>query len=57
MADYAKECSYDVSDEEIDACVEAQSDPEDPSVCREYGNAQQIRDEWTCEDLGLYFPG
>ncbi len=55
MADYAEECAFTVSDADLDACIEAQSPPEDPAVCRDFGNAAQIREEWTCEDLGIYF--
>lgn len=55
MADYAGECGFSVSDADVDACIEEQSDPEDPSVCRDFGTADQIREEWTCEDMGVYF--
>lgn len=55
MMDYAEECGYSVSDADLDACVEEQSDPADPSVCRTFGTADQLRDEWTCEDMGVYF--
>jgi hypothetical protein len=55
MADYAEECNLSVSDADISTCKDAQADPVDPSVCREFGNAAQIRDEWTCDDLAVYF--
>ncbi len=55
MTDYAEECGYSVSDEAVDACVEEQSDPEDPSVCRDFGTADRIREEWTCDDMAVYF--
>jgi hypothetical protein len=55
MADYAAECGYSVSDADIDACVADNASPDDPAVCRDFGNAEQIRDEWTCDDLAIYF--
>ncbi len=55
MADYAEECGFTVTEADIDTCVEEQGSPEDATVCREFGNAAQIREEWTCDDLGVYF--
>lgn len=58
MASYAKECDFDVSSEDLKACREAQAgeaSKEDRKVCRDFGNAQTIREEWTCEDLEDYF--
>ena len=55
MTDYAEECGYSVSEADQTACEDAQADPADPSVCRIYGTADQIRDEWTCEDMAVYF--
>ncbi|MEQ1564350.1 MAG: hypothetical protein ABMA64_01845 [Myxococcota bacterium] len=56
MADYATECGYPVSDAEIDACIEGQSAPgESRSACREFGDPEVIRTQWSCEDLSEYW--
>jgi hypothetical protein len=58
MAEYARECGYPVSDAEVSACVEQQGsdlDGEDRRACREFGDADVIRTQWSCEDLGDYW--
>jgi hypothetical protein len=59
MADYATEdCGLTVADSEIDACVERQSaglEREDAKACREFGDAETIRTQWSCDDLADYW--
>lgn len=57
MADYAESCGYSVPESEIDACVEAQASvsKDDAQTCRDNGTAEQIRDEWACDELAPYF--
>ena len=59
MADYATEdCGITVADSEIDACVERQSadaEREELKVCRDFGDAEVIRAQWSCEDLADYW--
>lgn len=57
MAAYAQECGFTVSDEEMDACLDQQKEANDVSldVCDEMGGAQTIRDEWPCDEMGLYW--
>lgn len=59
MADYAEECNLPISDAEIDACIERQSEPvdEDRAACRDFGDPEVLRAQWTCEDLGRYWGG
>ena len=57
IAAYAEECGYTVPEGEPQACIEASPrsnfTPEELEVCR--GAADDLRDEWTCEDVGDYF--
>jgi hypothetical protein len=58
MASYARDCGYEVSAEEVRACRRAQAGEEsreDRAVCRDFGDLQAIREEWTCEDLEDYW--
>lgn len=59
MAEYATdECGLPVSDDEIGACVERQSsglEHEDLAACRDFGDAEVIRAQWSCEDLSDYW--
>lgn len=58
MAKFADECGYNVPDEQVDACIESQkgsASSEDRSVCREFGNLATIEEEWTCDDVSIYF--
>jgi hypothetical protein len=57
MADYATECELPVTDAEIDECIARQADGEreELDVCREHGDAEVIRAQWTCEDLAVYW--
>lgn len=58
MASYAEECSQPVSDAEIDACIERQSvdlEKEDLQACRDFGDAEVVRAQWTCDDLARYW--
>ena len=58
MASYARDCGYEVTSEEVRACRKAQAGQEsreDRAVCRDFGDPQAIREEWTCEDLEDYW--
>jgi hypothetical protein len=59
MADYATEdCGLTVSDAEIDACIEREGgslEAEDKQACRDFGDPDVIRAQWTCEDLESYW--
>lgn len=57
MADYAEECGYDVSSSEIGDCISSQAgiEKQDIEQCRDFGDAQSIRLEWTCDDLDAYW--
>lgn len=55
MADYAEECGFSVPDAELEACLDEQAGADDRAVCRDYGSAQAIRDEWTCAEMGEYW--
>lgn len=59
LAAYAEECALPVSDAEIDACYERQSDPDDADLqaCREFGDPEVIRAQWSCDDLAKYWAG
>lgn len=57
MADYAEECGISIPDDDLGTCLEehGQDDAEDRQICREYGDAESIRREWSCEELELYW--
>lgn len=59
LATYAEECGFTVSDAELDACIAGQKDAasEQKDACREYGDPAVIRNEWTCDDLAVYWDG
>jgi hypothetical protein len=59
MARYAEECGVAVSDGEIDACIERQStaEGEDLKACRQFGDPETIRQQWTCDELSTYWDG
>lgn len=59
MADYATEdCGMSVSDGEIDACIQRMGDApdrDDKKACRDFGDAEAIRTQWTCEEVARYW--
>lgn len=57
MADYAADCNFNVSDAEVDACIERQSAAEgdDLKTCRQFGDPETLRSQWTCQDLETYW--
>jgi hypothetical protein len=58
MADYATECGLAVSDGEVGACVDRMGQdlaPEDKQACRDFGDPDVIRTQWTCQDLAVYW--
>ena len=60
MANYAEECGFNVSDAELDACLDEQSsdlEKTDKEACRDFGSPELIRNEWSCNDLEAYWGG
>jgi len=58
MAAYAEDCGFEISQEEVSACVASQSGSasrDDRAICREAGDRGTLRDEWTCDDLADYW--
>ena len=56
LSAYAQECGFTVPEADVDACVTA-LESEDAGVCRDFGTAESIRTQWTCDDLEVYFSG
>lgn len=59
MADYATECGHPVTDADLDACYARQSNPEhdDAKACRDFGDPASVRNQWSCDEIALYFGG
>ncbi len=59
MADYAAECGFPVGDADLQACYARQKAPEkeDAQACRDFGDPEALRNQWTCDDVALYFGG
>ena len=58
MKAYAEEdCGITVPDAELQECFDSQKDldPEDAKACRDYGAPAAIENQWTCEDLRVYW--
>jgi hypothetical protein len=59
MYDYALECGIDVPKEQLKECRQAQANANTPrserAHCRDYFD--EVRAEWTCEDLAEYWDG
>jgi hypothetical protein len=58
MAAYAEDCGISVSDDEVEACKDAQAGSasrDDRSVCRDVNSRRVIEEEWTCDDLSAYW--
>jgi hypothetical protein len=59
MYDYALECDFPVTKDELKACYQEQSNANTPrserQLCRM--NFDNLRDEWTCDDLSAYWDG
>lgn len=57
LADYADECGYTVSDGDVDQCIADHGAPKGPDAqaCAQYSTPQAVREEWDCEEMGLYF--
>lgn len=53
MADYADECGLTISDEDLDACLQANSrkatSEEQRAECE--ANRPNLKEEWTCEEV------
>jgi hypothetical protein len=59
MAKYAEDCGIEISDDEIDTCIDEQAEAEKETLksCRQNGSSEDIRNTWTCDDLLEYFGG
>jgi hypothetical protein len=59
MYDYALECGYSVSKDELKTCRQSQTNSETPrterQLCR--ANFDDLRAEWSCDDLADYWDG
>ena len=58
MRKYAKECGIEVDKSEVSECVSRQggkASKEYRSACREFGDIDSIREEWTCDDVEEYW--
>jgi hypothetical protein len=59
MADIAAEdCGFTVTDAEVDACVEREGaglEPEEKKACRDYGDPDVIRAQWSCDEMAPYW--
>jgi len=57
MSDYASECGYEVSKDELKACISDHANKTTPKterdVCAE--EAPALREEWTCDEIARYF--
>ena len=53
MANYAQECGYDVSSDELQACRDAIAEVTDELAqeCITASDPDQLREWWTCDDL------
>jgi hypothetical protein len=57
LSTYAEECGFSVPDADLDACMSAWDDAtsDEKKVCRDYGDPETLRVEWTCDDLQAYW--
>ena len=57
MDSYAEECGLNVPESEVDSCVDLYKSPakEDVEFCRDYGDLDTIKRQWSCEDLEDYW--
>jgi hypothetical protein len=57
MADYAAECSLEVTSDDLKACNESFAKPTDEQIthCQEWNDPEQLREWWTCDDVADNF--
>lgn len=58
MARFAEDCGHTVLQQQVQDCIDAQAgsaSAEDRATCREFGSLSDIEEEWTCDDVSLYF--
>ncbi|MCB9792646.1 MAG: hypothetical protein H6741_07935 [Alphaproteobacteria bacterium] len=57
IASYAEDCGITVPDDAVSTCIDDNSrdqfEREELRICRQ--NAEYLQDEWTCDDVALYF--
>lgn len=56
MAEFSAECGRTISDAELETCMDDFASPaaEERQSCRDFGNPDVLRREWTCDDLNLF---
>lgn len=56
MADFRAECGTAATDAEVATCVEDFDavTPDESRACRDFGSAEVLRREWTCDDVNLW---
>jgi len=58
VASFATECGYSITDDQVDQCMDDHASDQlrdgTSEVCAEYKD--EIREEWTCDDVAVYFP-
>ena len=56
MAELSRECGNQVSDAEVDRCIDdfTKVEAEDREICAAYNTPDAVRREWTCDDVNLY---
>ena len=57
MQTFAEDCGFQVSDAELDACINEQAAPssDDRAICKEFGDAGTIERTWDCEVAADYW--
>ena len=55
LSDFAEECGYEFTNEMMDECIENQGDKtrDEKNNCDEAKPV--LEEEWTCEDIAVYF--
>ena len=57
MKTFAEDCGFQVSDAELDACLDEQStaSKDDRAICKDFGDAGTIERTWDCEVVADYW--
>jgi len=55
LSDFAEECGYEFTNEMMDECIDNQGDKnrDEKNNCDEA--KPLLEEEWTCEDVAIYF--
>ncbi len=56
LAAFSEECGRTISESELNTCLDDFTSPtsDELQTCRDFGQPEVIRREWTCDDLNLY---